>query len=123
MPKKVMVVDDSDMIQSMYRLVLRKYRGCQIVFANNGREALDMLAAQDDIELIILDIDMPVMNGIQFLEAVRKKGKYGQVPVIIICPEEDKEDALKGLSLGAKGNIFRPFRATQLYDLIKGLGA
>ncbi len=68
---KVLVVDDSDLIHNMYKLMLKKYRGCAVLKALNGQEALDKLA-DESVDLILLDINMPVMNGIQFLETIQK---------------------------------------------------
>ena len=116
--KKVMVVDDSELIHNMYKLMLKKYPGCTMLSARNGKEALDMLSLEFGIDLIILDINMPIMNGIQFLESVKAKGIYTHIPVIIASTEGKEDDTVKGLSLGAKGYIIKPFKATMLYNLI-----
>ena len=72
-PTKVLVVDDSALVHKIYRVFLNKYRGCSVIKAKNGREGLGKLAAVDDIDLILLDINMPVMNGIQFLETIQRE--------------------------------------------------
>jgi len=117
-PKKVLVVDDSDLIHNMYRLMFKKYPGCIQLRAMNGKEALDLLAIEKDIDLILLDINMPVMNGIQFLEIYRDTGTYSHIPVIIISTEGKEEDTLRGLSLGAKGYVVKPFKSHRLHSLI-----
>lgn len=118
MLKKILVVDDSSLIHQMYRLVLGRY-GCEIVDAMNGQEALDLLAVQDDIQLILLDINMPVMNGVQFLEKASASGLSRKVPVIIISTEGKEEDTIRGLNLGARGYLKKPFHPPALYDLIE----
>jgi len=121
MLKKILVVDDSELIHNMYRLILKKYDGCTLVKAMNGREGLDQLAVEEGIELILLDINMPVMNGLQFLEAVKKKAEYAHIPVIIISTEGREDDTLRGLSLGARGYIVKPFKSAMLHGLIESV--
>jgi len=118
MVKKVLVVDDSALIHQMYRLVMNRYN-CAIVDAMNGQEALDVLAVQKDIELILLDINMPVMNGLQFMEKASTLGIVSRTPVIIISTEGKEEDTIRGLKLGAKGYLKKPFHPTELHQLIE----
>jgi two-component system chemotaxis response regulator CheY len=115
---KILVVDDSSLIHQMYRLVMSRYK-CEIVDAMNGQEALDILSVQNDIQLILLDINMPVMNGVQFLEKASKIGLPGKIPVIVISTEGKEEDTLRGLRLGARGYLKKPFNPTDLYSLIE----
>jgi len=121
MLNKVLVVDDSELIHNMYRLIMKKYRGCRLTKAMNGKEALDKLAVDDDFDLILLDINMPIMNGIQFLETIKQKNKHTHIPVIIISTEGKEDDVLRGLNLGAKGYIVKPFKSIMLYNLIESI--
>jgi two-component system, chemotaxis family, chemotaxis protein CheY len=118
MLNKVLVVDDSALIHQMYRLVLARYT-CEIADAMNGQEALDVLARQDDIQLILLDINMPVMNGVQFLEKAAALGIQRRLPIIVISTEGKEEDTLRALKLGAKGYLKKPFSPPDLYKLIE----
>lgn len=117
MLKKILVVDDSELIHQMYRLVLHRYN-CTIADAMNGQDALDILAVEKDIELILLDVNMPVMNGVQFLEQASVSGIVRTVPVIIISTEGKEEDTIRGLKLGARGYLKKPFHPSQLHELI-----
>lgn len=119
MLKKVLVVDDSELIHNMYRLIMKKYQGCEIIKAMNGREALDKLAISGTVDLILLDVNMPIMNGIQFLETIKAEGKYTSIPVIIISTEGKEEDTVRALGLGAKGYIVKPFKSMMLHGLIE----
>lgn len=116
---KILVVDDSQLIHSMYRLVLNRYSGCRITDAMNGLEALDVLSREDDFELILLDINMPVMNGLQFMEKTKKENIHRHIPIIVISTEGREEDTLRALKLGAWGYIVKPFKPQMLYDLIE----
>ncbi|PKN16061.1 MAG: response regulator [Deltaproteobacteria bacterium HGW-Deltaproteobacteria-23] len=118
MIKKILVVDDSALIHQMYRLVMSRYH-CAIADAMNGQEALDVLAAQNDIDLILLDINMPVMNGLQFMEKASSLGIVSKIPVIIISTEGKEEDTIRGLKLGAKGYLKKPFHPADLHLLIE----
>ncbi len=118
MLKKVLVVDDSSLIHQMYKLVLLRYK-CEIVDAMNGQEALDVITLQQDIQLILLDINMPVMNGVQFMEKAAGLGITKRVPVIIISTEGKEDDTIRGLKLGAKGYLKKPFNPPDLHDMIE----
>ncbi len=117
MLKKILVVDDSALIHQMYRLIMGRYR-CEIVDAMNGQEALDALAVHNDIQLILLDINMPVMNGVQFLEKASALGIPKRIPVLIISTEGKEQDTICGLRLGAKGYLKKPFEPAELHDLL-----
>jgi len=123
MLKKVLIVDDSALIHQMYKLVFMRYRGCQLVSAMNGLEALDKLSQEDGIELVLLDINMPVMNGLQFLENVQKEGVHKNLPIIIVSTEGKEEDTLRGLGLGARGYVKKPFQPNELHALIEKIFA
>ena len=115
--KKILVVDDSALIHQMYRLVMNRY-DCTIVDAMNGQEALDILAVQKDVELILLDINMPVMNGAQFLEKASAIGIVQKIPVIIITTGGKEADTIRGLKFGARGYLKKPFFSSALHEMI-----
>lgn len=117
MLNKMLVVDDSSLIHQMYRLVMTRYK-CEILDAMNGQEALDILALQNDIQLILLDINMPVMNGLQFLEKASVLGMAKRIPIVVISTEGKEEDTIRCLKLGARGYLKKPFNPSDLHDLI-----
>jgi len=119
MLKKVLVVDDSTLIHQMYKLVFMRYKDCNLVSAMNGMEALDKLSQDQGIELILLDINMPVMNGLQFLENLHREGHHKDIPVIIVSTEGKEEDTLRGLSMGARGYVKKPFQPAELHSMIE----
>jgi two-component system chemotaxis response regulator CheY len=112
-------VDDSALIHQMYKLFLSRYKSCRLVSAMNGLEALDKLAQEEGIDLILLDINMPVMNGLEFLQRVQKEAAYKDIPVIIISTEGKEEDTIRGLKMGARGYVKKPFQASELHSLIE----
>lgn len=115
-PNKILVVDDSKLMHKIYEVMLRQY---PIVYAVNGRDALTKLDADPDIDLVLLDINMPQMNGIEFLERLRSdSGRGVDLPVIIISTEGKEEDTIRGLEAGANAYIKKPFRSEEILDVI-----
>src|SRR5262245_21631235 len=98
MVKKVLLVDDSAIIHQMYRMVLSRYK-CQLVTAQNGKDGLDKLSRNADADLMLVDINMPVMNGLEFIQKVKEAGTYGKIPIVIVSTEGREEDTRKGLAL------------------------
>lgn len=115
---KILIVDDSQLIHNMYRLIMNRYQGCKILDAMNGLEALDILSKESDFDIILLDINMPVMNGIQFMEKLHGENLYHHIPVIVISTEGREEDTLRALKLGAVGYVIKPFKPHLLHELI-----
>ena len=119
--KKILIVDDSPMIHSMYKLILKKYKGCKITDAMNGLEALDILSREKDFDLIILDINMPVMNGLQFMRKLQAENLTRDTVIIVSSVEGKEEDILGALMLGAAGYVVKPFKPQMLYNLMETL--
>ncbi len=117
--RKVLIVDDSKLIHQMYRLVLMRFRECKIVDAMNGLEALEILAREKDFDLILLDINMPIMNGIQFMEKMSENGTQIRTPIVVISTEGREEDTVRAMRLGARGYIVKPFKSESLHALIE----
>ena len=120
MLKKVLVVDDSALIHQMYKMVLMRYR-CKVVDALNGQEALDKLEQNPDVDMMLVDINMPLMNGLEFIQKVKAQGKYDAIPIIIVSTEGKEEDTQRGLAIGAKGYVKKPFQPSDLHALISKL--
>jgi two-component system chemotaxis response regulator CheY len=108
MQKKVMVVDDSNLIHQMYKMVLMRYR-CIVIHAQNGRDAMEKLTKHPDVNLLLVDINMPVMNGLDFIKKIKETGKYDHIPIVIVSTEGKEEDTRRGLALGARGYEKNPF--------------
>ena len=119
-PKKVLVVDDSKLLHRMFEMMLRGY---PLVHAYDGREALDRLAEHKDIDLILLDINMPRMNGLEFLGAVKANPEMARIPVVIITTEGTEDDTQRGLQAGASAYVKKPFRNEELLGVINRLSS
>jgi len=119
--KKILIVEDSDLLHRMYELIFRRYRleGCTLLHAYHGREGVDLLARNPDVELVILDINMPIMSGLEFLQTIKRDSAFRDLVVIIISTEGKEGDTLRGLEAGAKGYLTKPFQPTDLHKLIE----
>lgn len=118
MIKKVLVVDDSKLIHQMFTMVLMRYK-CAIVHAGNGQEGWDKLVQNPDTNLVLVDINMPVMNGLEFIRKVKGSGSYDNIPIVIVSTEGKEEDTERGLMLGARGYVKKPFEPSSLHALIE----
>lgn len=117
-PNKVLVVDDSKLLHRMFEMMLRQY---PIVHAYDGREGLDRLVEHADVDLILLDMNMPRMNGLEFLAAVKGQQATAHIPVVIITTEGKEEDTERGLQAGASAYVKKPFRNEELSSVIASL--
>ena len=116
--QKVLVVDDSRLIHKMFEVMLRDF---DLVHAGDGLEALQKLGEHADIELILLDINMPNMNGLEFLEKIKQDSALADIPVIIVSTEGKEEDTIRGLQAGAAAYIKKPFRSEEILVIIDRL--
>jgi len=105
-------------MRKMYEVMLRQY---PLVYAADGREALGKLAEHADIDLILLDINMPNMSGLEFLAAMRDGRESSAPRVVIISTEGREEDTARGLEAGADAYISKPFRTEDILDVIARL--
>ena len=119
MLRKILAVDDSMLTHQMCRLFLARYKGSTLLSAMNGVEALEQLGREAGIDLILLDISMPMMNGIEFLRQVHEHPAWREIPVIIITTGDKEEQTLLAMRMGARGFLRKPFQAPELRDLIE----
>lgn len=117
-PRKVLVVDDSKLMRKMFEVMLRQY---PLAYAADGREALERLRENADIDLILLDINMPNMTGLEFLAEMRANSRNAETRVVIISTEGREEDTERGLTAGADAYISKPFRTEQILEVISRL--
>jgi two-component system, chemotaxis family, chemotaxis protein CheY len=114
--EKILVIDDSKLIHKMYEVMLRPH---PMVYAINGRDGLQKLAEHPDIDLIILDVNMPQINGLEFLGHAKANPAFAKIPVIIVSTEGKDEDILRGLNAGAAAYIKKPFQREQILQVIE----
>jgi DNA-binding response OmpR family regulator len=104
---------------------LIEQRGHKVLTAANGTEALAVLAGDVRVDLLVLDVVMPGLDGLQTLEEIRKRWNYTQLPVVLLTGQSKDEDVIGGYKKGADYYITKPFTAKQLLygiDLVLGKG-
>lgn len=117
---RALIIDDSAVMRKVIERALRQagLEFTEVVQASNGEEALEALRADGSatakIGLIISDINMPVMDGLQFLEARRDQKLAPGVPVVMITTEGSEPFVLRAIAAGAQGYICKPFTADQV---------
>ncbi|HXO28699.1 MAG TPA: response regulator [Thermoanaerobaculia bacterium] len=119
-PRKVLVVDDSKLMHKMFEVMLRQY---SLVYASDGRQALDRLREHPDIDLVLLDVNMPNMNGLEFLAQLKAGGGADGMSIVIISTEGRDEDTARGLEAGASAYIKKPFHSEEILAVISRLPA
>lgn len=115
----VMVVDDSLTVRGMVRKSLEK-AGFRVVTAGNGKEALERIATSRP-DLILSDIDMPVMNGIEFCKVVQNIPDYKDIPFVVMSANGDRSIMRRMLSQGAASFLVKPFNLEQLVITVEKL--
>ena len=117
---KILTVDD-DMInlKLLKSMLMRSGKVSEVIEAKNGADAVDELKSRDDIDLILLDIIMPIMNGIEMLKVIRADDNLNQVPVIVLTTDETKK--CEALDVGANDFIMKPIRSDDLFKKIDSL--
>lgn len=117
-PKKVLVVDDSKLLHRIFEIMLRN---CVLVHAGDGVEGFERLGQNPDVDLILLDVNMPRMNGLEFLAALKADASRAKIPVILITTEGKEADAERGMKAGAAAYVRKPFRSEDLLAAIAGI--
>jgi two-component system, chemotaxis family, chemotaxis protein CheY len=116
--KTILIVEDSATTRSLIRAVIDELGDFETVEASSGFEALKMLPAQH-YDLIVTDINMPDINGLELISFVRSNPRYDHLPVIIVSTERSEEDKKRGMALGAAGYIAKPFKSSELQEIIR----
>jgi len=117
MSKKIITVDDSPSVRKMVEFSL-KSKGYVMGSAGDGIEALELMR-QEPFDAVILDVNMPRMNGLEFLENIKNDENFAAIPVIMLTTEGQDEDRDKAMALGASAYIVKPFKPTQLLSLLE----
>ncbi|MBI5493227.1 MAG: response regulator [Deltaproteobacteria bacterium] len=119
MAKTIMVIDDSASIRQVVNITLKK-AGYDVVEACDGRDALGKLTGQK-INLMVCDVNMPNMDGISFLKALKASQGYRFTPVIMLTTESQESKKQEGKEAGARAWVVKPFKPEQMLEAVSKL--
>lgn len=118
---RALVVDDSRAMRAILGRILREL-GYQVLEAGNGREGLECLRKLGPAELALVDWNMPEMNGLDFLRAVRKERTYDAMYVMMVSTETEMEEVTEALGVGASEYVMKPFTKEVILEKLQILG-
>jgi two-component system chemotaxis response regulator CheY len=107
-------------MRQLIRFALNRIPGAQVVEASDGVDGLKKLSS-NEIDLILTDINMPIMDGLKLVNLVRSNDSFKEIPIIIITTEGAQEDKERAMALGANAYITKPIQSTALLSKVKEL--
>jgi len=119
-PMQALVVEDSPTMRQLICFALRRIKGLEVVEADDGVDGLKKLST-GKFDIIITDINMPVMDGLKLVSLIRKDETHMNIPIVIITTEGAAEDRQRAMSLGANAYITTPSQAPQVINCVKKL--
>ena len=118
MGKKILIVDDAASMRGLVAMTLKK-SGYEVVEASDGKDALTKLSSVGKVDLIITDLNMPNMDGIELIKTLKADMKYRFIPVIMLTTESQEAKKEEGRKAGAKAWIVKPFKPDVLVNVVK----
>jgi two-component system chemotaxis response regulator CheY len=115
--KRILTIDDSRTMRDMLMLTLST-QGFDVLQAVDGQDGINVLA-KETVDVVITDINMPVMDGYEVIQHLRKNRDYDSTPILVLTTESDKEKKERARGLGATGFIVKPFNPVSLVEAIR----
>jgi len=116
---KLIVADDSRMVRGIVTRIVEPL-GYEVVAAGNGQEALNILeSGEQNINLVLLDWNMPVLNGIDVIKKMRADSRLRSIPVLMVSTESEEDRIKQAMDAGAQGYLTKPFTPEQLTNAIR----
>ncbi len=117
---RILIVEDSPTMRQLVVMALRRIRGVAIEEAADGVEGLKKLKTSE-FNLLITDINMPIMDGLKLVSIIRQDERYAGMPIIIVTTESGEEDQKRAMALGANAYITKPIQAPVVLAKVKEL--
>lgn len=117
--KRILVVDDDAMNLKMAKFMLEQ-KGHSVITATSGMECLTILMSES-VDLILLDVEMPIMNGIKTLEHIREQEEFSHIPVMFLTADANEETVVAAGRLGAAGYVKKPYMPQDFLERVEKL--
>jgi two-component system chemotaxis response regulator CheY len=117
---KFLIIEDSPTMRQLIRFALNRIPQAEVIEASDGVDGLKKLSS-NEVDLILTDINMPIMDGLKLVSLVRGNDSYKDIPIVIITTEGAKEDRERAMALGADAYITKPIQSTNLLSTVKEL--
>lgn len=118
---RALVVDDSQAMRRSIMYALQRLGGVVCVEAQDGAEGLKLLTTQGRFDIVLTDINMPLMDGLKLISHVRQATDHRNVPIIVITTESAQADRERALALGASAYLVKPVQARTVQDTVREL--
>ncbi|MGI9590129.1 MAG: response regulator, partial [Myxococcota bacterium] len=113
-------VEDSPTMRQLLVFALRRLKGAEIVESQDGMDGLRQLSGEP-FDIALIDINMPVMDGLKLIRLIRNEDTLKQIPIVVITTEGASEDRKRALELGADEYLCKPIQANRVLEVVKGL--
>ena len=117
---RFLIIEDSPTMRQLIRFSIKRIPRAEVIEASDGLDGLKKLSS-NQVDMILTDINMPIMDGLKLVSMVRGNDSYKDIPIVIITTEGAKEDRDRALALGANAYITKPIQATSLLSTVKNL--
>ncbi len=114
----ILVVEDSPTMRQLISFAMRRVPNSRVIESTDGVDALKKLS-NEKIDIILADINMPVMDGLKLVSLIRNNDAFKEIPIIIITTEGAEEDRKRALALGADDYLPKPIQTQQLVKMVK----
>lgn len=117
---RVLIVEDSPTMRQLLVFALRRLRDVEIVEAQDGMDGLRKISS-DHYDIALIDINMPVMDGLKLIRLIRDEESLKQIPIVVVTTEGADEDRERALALGANEYLTKPIQANKVLRVAQGL--
>ncbi len=118
--QRILIVEDSPTMRQLLVFALKRLRNTEITEAQDGMDGLRKVTA-DDYDLALIDINMPVMDGLKLIRMIRDEDSLKKMPIVVITTEGAREDRERALDLGADEYLTKPIQANRVLQVAKSL--
>jgi two-component system chemotaxis response regulator CheY len=117
---RILIVEDSPTMRQLLVFALKRIKGAELVEAQDGMDGLRKVTS-DHFDLALVDINMPVMDGLKLISLIRVEESLKEMPIVVITTEGAKEDRQRALSLGADEYLTKPIQANRVLSVAKSM--